>query len=118
MLEGRLLLILSHAHLSFGPQYYQRLLDTICCHLVAGRVRDQEVGLSGKQSATTALHDTDTGWRFCWRKAIGSPIRLTIVSFHTLTHWRGLASSYASPAWRFVSGRGSRSDAIGAVSSH
>src|SRR5437016_10577810 len=64
MLEGRLLLILSHADLSFGPQYYQRLLDTICCHLVAGRVRDQEVGLSGKQSATTALHDTDTARRF------------------------------------------------------
>src|ERR1700730_17274204 len=54
----------AHADLSFGPQYHQRLLDTVCCHLVAGRVRDQEVGLSGKQSATIALHDTDIARRF------------------------------------------------------
>jgi len=58
----------------------------ICCHLVAGRVLDQAVGLSGKESATTALHDTILLGGFLLAKGHRRLIASTIALFHTLKH--------------------------------
>jgi protein-S-isoprenylcysteine O-methyltransferase Ste14 len=87
------------------------LLDTICCHLVAGRVRDQADCLSGKQTATITLYDTDTARRILTgeRHRLSDPLNHRVIPRLDALAWIGAMLCIAGLAFciwaRFTLGR-------------